>query len=60
MVIGYLIFISVIRNLETTNRLIGYSVKVHSTRNNGYDRLCGLDGRMIVVVKQKGRLSSSS
>ena len=29
--IGYLIFISVNWNLETTDRLTGYSVKVHST-----------------------------
>ena len=29
--IGYLVFISVNWNLETTDRLTGYSVKVHST-----------------------------
>ena len=29
--IGYLIFISVNWNLETTDRLAGYSIKVHST-----------------------------
>ena len=29
--IGYLVFKSVIGNLETTDRLTGYSVKVHST-----------------------------
>ena len=28
--IGYLTFISVIGNLETTDQLTGYSVKVHS------------------------------
>ena len=32
--IGYLIFISVNWNLETTDRLTGYSVKVHSTNTN--------------------------
>ena len=30
--ISYLIFISVNRNLEKTDRLTGYSVKVHSTK----------------------------
>ena len=31
--IGYLVFISVNWNLETTDRLTGYSVKAHSTSN---------------------------
>ena len=45
--IGYLIFLSVNRNLETTDQLTGYSVKVHNT---SYNALCAELKRIMQII----------